>query len=168
MTQPRRPAGTPIGGQFAPTNRPEATGIELVDDNARLQRVEATVSSGIPTFAVVGLRSSHQRETRDRWNKAGSGPVEHAVTATPVASTTSSETESARTPEAERRWRLFRESYGGWLDQYRKSVQIGGRSEAERRLREAAGLAGVSEAQLRHDKARAYKGETSEQILDGR
>ena len=32
MTQPRRPAGTPIGGQFAPTNRPEAKGIELVDD----------------------------------------------------------------------------------------------------------------------------------------
>ncbi len=31
-TQPRRPAGTPASGQFAPTNRPEATGIELVDD----------------------------------------------------------------------------------------------------------------------------------------
>lgn len=35
MTQSRRPAGTPVGGQFAPTHRPEATGIELVDDEAR-------------------------------------------------------------------------------------------------------------------------------------
>ena len=32
MTQPRRPAGTPVGGQFASTNRPEASGIELTDD----------------------------------------------------------------------------------------------------------------------------------------
>ena len=31
--QPRRPAGTPVGGQFAPTYRPEATGIELADDD---------------------------------------------------------------------------------------------------------------------------------------
>ena len=29
MTQARRPAGTPVGGQFAPANRPEATGVEL-------------------------------------------------------------------------------------------------------------------------------------------
>ena len=34
MTQARRPAGTPTGGQFAPTNRPEATGIELSDADA--------------------------------------------------------------------------------------------------------------------------------------
>ena len=33
MTRPRRPAGTPVGGQFAPTNRPEATGIELGDSS---------------------------------------------------------------------------------------------------------------------------------------
>ena len=33
MIQPRRPAGAPTGGQFAPTNRPEATGVELVDDD---------------------------------------------------------------------------------------------------------------------------------------
>lgn len=31
--QSRRPAGTPVGGQFAPTYRPEATGIDLVDDD---------------------------------------------------------------------------------------------------------------------------------------
>lgn len=30
--RPRRPAGTPTGGQFAPTHRPEATGVELTDD----------------------------------------------------------------------------------------------------------------------------------------
>lgn len=30
--QPRRPAGTPIGGQFAPANRPEASGLELAED----------------------------------------------------------------------------------------------------------------------------------------
>ena len=32
MTQARRPAGIPVGGQFAPTNRPEATGAGLTDD----------------------------------------------------------------------------------------------------------------------------------------
>jgi hypothetical protein len=32
MAQSRVPAGIPTGGQFAPTNRPEATGVELVDD----------------------------------------------------------------------------------------------------------------------------------------
>lgn len=31
MTQPRRPVGTPTGGQFAPANRPEAHGVELDD-----------------------------------------------------------------------------------------------------------------------------------------
>ncbi|MDA8316477.1 MAG: hypothetical protein M0010_15100 [Actinomycetota bacterium] len=31
MIQARRPAGTPVGGQFAPTHRPEAAGIELAD-----------------------------------------------------------------------------------------------------------------------------------------
>lgn len=31
MIQARRPAGTPVGGQFAPAHRPEATGIELGD-----------------------------------------------------------------------------------------------------------------------------------------
>lgn len=33
MSQARRPAGTPVGGQFAPMNRPEASGIELADDD---------------------------------------------------------------------------------------------------------------------------------------
>ena len=32
MSQARRPAGTPVGGQFAPTHRPEAAGVELNDD----------------------------------------------------------------------------------------------------------------------------------------
>jgi hypothetical protein len=31
--QSRRPAGTPVGGQFAPSWHPEASGIELVDDD---------------------------------------------------------------------------------------------------------------------------------------
>ena len=33
MTQARRPAGVPTGGQFAPMNRPPASGIDLVDDD---------------------------------------------------------------------------------------------------------------------------------------
>ena len=33
MSQSRRPAGTPVGGQFAPTNRPEASDVQLVDDD---------------------------------------------------------------------------------------------------------------------------------------
>ena len=32
MSHARRPAGTPVGGQFAPTHRPEAAGVELNDD----------------------------------------------------------------------------------------------------------------------------------------
>jgi hypothetical protein len=109
-------------------------------------------------------------------------PVEPAPTAPTrqTAATTSTTTrpttravtdpvgETTRTPEAEKSWRMFRETYGGWLDHYRKSLVIGGRSETERKLREAAGLAGVDERQLRADKSRAYKGETSEQILEGR
>lgn len=39
--QPRRPAGTPIGGQFAPTHRPEATGIALVDDDGPCPPLDA-------------------------------------------------------------------------------------------------------------------------------
>ena len=31
--QSRRPAGTPVGGQFAPTHRPDAVGLELADDD---------------------------------------------------------------------------------------------------------------------------------------
>ena len=318
MTQPRRPVGTPVGGQFAPTNRPEASGVELVDDDAPLHRVEATVGPGIPGFTVDGIHPFDHRETRDRVRAAllssglawpmgqitvrvvepapertadldleialsvlqASGQLpedadttglrgelrldgsirEEATTdatnlrqlvdslkataqpstggpttsercrelrsaATVIAELTNELGDdvpdrvreavedaeelfdsildelqahierrnqvtasdpplgsrpapshpvdadpagSARTPEAERSWRLFRESYGGWLDQYRTSLQIGGRSETERRLRETAGLAGVDEAQLRADKSRAYKGETSEQILEGR
>ena len=33
MHQPRVPSGVPTGGQFAATNRPEAAGVELVDDD---------------------------------------------------------------------------------------------------------------------------------------
>ena len=33
MSRPRRPAGTPTGGQFAPTSRREATGITLTGDD---------------------------------------------------------------------------------------------------------------------------------------
>lgn len=77
-------------------------------------------------------------------------------------------TGTTRTKEAAESWRLFRESYGGWLDLYRKARAMGGMAETERRLRAAADLAGVDAAQLRADKARAYRGESSEQILEGR
>ncbi len=40
--QARKPAGIPAGGQFAATNRPEATGIELVDDERDGLRPGAT------------------------------------------------------------------------------------------------------------------------------
>ena len=316
MNQARRPAGIPTGGQFAPTIRPEATGIELVDDaGAAHRRVDATVAAGIPSFSVEGIGDGDCRSTRDRvraamlssnlpWPlgkitvhvaepapartadldleialgilqasgqlpdtdvgglrgelgldgsirgeattdahslrelveslKADSrGPTslerceslrscatviatlvgelgEHVpervvdaiqdaeelfdsildelqatresieqgravhtsaesvpgpnATATEAVSTT----ETATTEEADRSWQLFRQSYGSWLDRYRKARAMGGMADTERRLREAAGLAGVDAAQLRADKARAYRGETSEQILEGR
>ena len=43
MIQVRRPAGTPVGGQFAPMHRPEANRIELSDDDQH------------PTPVAVGL-----------------------------------------------------------------------------------------------------------------
>ena len=43
--QARRPAGTPTGGQFAPTNRPEASGVDLVDDDL----MEAAEADAAPT-----------------------------------------------------------------------------------------------------------------------
>ena len=325
MTQARKPAGIPTGGQFAPTNRPEATGIELVDDDLG-PRVEATVAAGIPSFSVEGIGRGHNpRETRDRvraamlssglswptgkiivrvaepapartadldleialgllqasgqlpdadveglrgelgldgsirgaattdartlrelvdslkadsslvrgnsgptslercrwlgscamaighlvdelgddvpprvteaiqdaeelfegiWDElqAAKGAVKHgrventsiepAPTLRIAGSATGPEsapaTGTARTAEAERNWRLFRDSYGSWLDLYRKARAMGGMADTERRLRDAAGLAGIDAAQLRADKARAYRGETSEQILEGR
>ena len=104
--------------------------------------------------------------------RADDTPAETAPTVLAAGPATGPEpapaTGTARTAEAERSWRLFRDSYGGWLDQYRKSLVIGGKNETERKLREAAGLAGVGSDQLWADKSRAYRGETSEQILEGR
>ena len=332
MTQARKPAGIPTGGQFAPTNRPEASGIELVDDDAIIRsRVEIRVTTGIPSFSVEGMRDRDGRETRDRvraamlssdlaWPmgkitvhvaepaparaadldleialgilqasdqlpsvdvgglrgelgldgsirgeattdarslralvnslKTDSSPVRgnpgptslercrslgsyavaighlvdelgddvqprvveaiqdaeelfegildelqatrelieqgraahtpaepvpgpsatatEAVTGTTTGTVPTMETAPAPETAADRSWRLFRESYGSWLDLYRKARAMGGMADTERRLREAAGLAGIDAAQLRADKARAYRGETSEQILEGR
>lgn len=39
--QPRRPPGTPRGGQFAPTSRPEARGIELTESTTNDELAEA-------------------------------------------------------------------------------------------------------------------------------
>ena len=94
--------------------------------------------------------------TADETNRSAPRP---SATATP---------DTPSTEEGDRSWQLFHESYGHWLDMYRKARAMGGMADTERRLREAAGLAGVSAAQLRADKARAYRGETSEQILEGR
>lgn len=46
----RRPAGTPTGGQFAPTSRPEAENIELVDDEV-LDELTDAVSMELSTEA---------------------------------------------------------------------------------------------------------------------
>lgn len=46
MHQPRRPAGTPTGGQFAPTHRPEAVALELDDDDFFELTDETTSSHG--------------------------------------------------------------------------------------------------------------------------
>ena len=55
-SQPRRPAGTPVGGQFAPTNRPEANGIELVDEDGAVSYdsySDAEVAAGIEERLVA-------------------------------------------------------------------------------------------------------------------
>ena len=55
MIQARRPAGTPVGGQFAPTHRPEAAGIELAD------APEATGTT-VPVGLGVNLGPASQAE----------------------------------------------------------------------------------------------------------
>ena len=65
MTQPRRPAGTPVGGQFAPGNRLEATGIELSDDDL----IEAAMAAEHGTVTPAqGPAPSHvaAKSTEDR------------------------------------------------------------------------------------------------------
>ncbi len=53
--QPRRPAGTPAGGQFAPTWRPEAEGISLVDEtmlaSPELVRARRVLLKGLRVLA---------------------------------------------------------------------------------------------------------------------
>jgi hypothetical protein len=88
--------------------------------------------------------------------------------ATKELSVTETGPTTASTEEGDLSWQLFHQSYGHWLDMYRNARAMGGMADTERRLREAAGLAGVSAAQLRADKARAHRGETSQQILEGR
>lgn len=51
MNQARRPAGVPTGGQFAPTNRPPASGIDLVDDDL-VEASDAPVAAQPPTQSV--------------------------------------------------------------------------------------------------------------------
>ncbi|MHB1973758.1 MAG: DUF2958 domain-containing protein [Acidimicrobiales bacterium] len=51
MTQARRPAGTPTGGQFAPINRPAATGVELTDDDL-MEASEPSVAVQPPTSST--------------------------------------------------------------------------------------------------------------------
>ena len=57
MPQARRPAGTPVGGQFAPTSRPEASGIELVDDDLARDAANETVPA-VLLGAANGQRSA--------------------------------------------------------------------------------------------------------------
>ena len=64
MTQSRRPAGIPTGGQFAPTNRPEATGAGLTDDD--LVESDAT-TTGTP----AGMATSDRLAALDRYTHYG-------------------------------------------------------------------------------------------------
>ena len=57
MTQARRPAGTPVGGQFAPTSRPEASGVELVDDDL-VGDVADETARAVPHGAANGKLSA--------------------------------------------------------------------------------------------------------------
>jgi len=47
MTQSRRPAGTPVGGQFAPTNRPRAGDLGLTDGEAAAPNRPVAVSLAV-------------------------------------------------------------------------------------------------------------------------
>ena len=76
MPQARRPAGTPTGGQFAPMNRPEATGIELNDDDLVEAVVPAEHSTVMPAQgpapSQVPAKSTEQRiAALDRYTHYG-------------------------------------------------------------------------------------------------
>ncbi len=68
MTQPRRPAGTPVGGQFAPTSRPEASGIELVDDDLPSDYENLVVDGGDRGAGrIMAFVEDPGGDGRDRW-----------------------------------------------------------------------------------------------------
>lgn len=73
MTQARRPAGTPVGGQFAPTHRPEATGVALVDDEPQAlpDAFEDLVVAGGPLRGdgrIMEVLEGPDGDGRDVWS----------------------------------------------------------------------------------------------------
>lgn len=61
MSQARRPAGTPVGGQFAPMHRPEGAGIELVDDPDEDDSAPSHLSDLARDERVTALRGEIDR-----------------------------------------------------------------------------------------------------------
>ena len=59
-TQLRQPAGTPVGGQFAPTSRPEATGIHLTEDPDPPLEDDIAASTVLAEATVWGKRYAHR------------------------------------------------------------------------------------------------------------
>ncbi|MDA8316479.1 MAG: hypothetical protein M0010_15110 [Actinomycetota bacterium] len=73
MTQARRPAGTPVGGQFAPIHRPASAGVELNDDEMSplLDGFEGLVVAGGPLRGdgrIIEVLENPDGDGRDRWS----------------------------------------------------------------------------------------------------
>lgn len=60
--QRRQAAGTPVGGQFAPTHRPAPTNLALVDESDELNDLEPVESSSGATATIAPFSSADVHE----------------------------------------------------------------------------------------------------------
>jgi len=65
MNQSRRPSGTPVGGQFAPTNRPSAGDLGLSDDDDAPTKTGAHLSELGRDERIAALRNEIDRAMKD-------------------------------------------------------------------------------------------------------
>ncbi|MHB1973757.1 MAG: DUF7007 domain-containing protein [Acidimicrobiales bacterium] len=66
MTQARRPAGIPTGGQFAPINRPAAVGLDLRDDGPDDTGLAGDLAAGAPVTTTGADGASRSPRTSYR------------------------------------------------------------------------------------------------------
>ena len=71
INQPRRPAGTPVGGQFAPTYRPEASDCQLSEESVSDAETPAHLSDLSRDDRVAAMRAEIDRAMAELSNAEG-------------------------------------------------------------------------------------------------